>query len=217
MQGVGQDVHHAPGDTRAHAPGKGEPHQHQNQQHARRNRRALEVGDFARLLRHGFGGDVVAREAGDAAGHEVQQAHGVPQSAKAEREGKAGGGDAEADDVGQRVELAAHGRRGVTPAGDPPVENVEKESEHDERARGVGLAVGSLGDVRHGEEDRRGATRPVQQREQVREVEVTDHREVPRHGLGVTFPGEAITRLGPLSVVFCGCTAGGTDNRPARQ
>ena len=77
--------------------------------------------------------------------------------------------------------LAAQGRGLVAPARHPPVHHVEDQGQHHERPRGVGLRRRVLGDVGHGEEDGRRAAGPVAEGEEVREVEVADHREVTRH------------------------------------
>ena len=103
-----------------------------------------------------------------------------------DREAQAGGSHAEADDVGQRVQLAAHHRGLVPPACDAPVHHVEEQGEHDEDPGRVDLADGARAHVVHGEEDGGGAARAVGEGQEIREMEVADHREVPlaRGGVG---------------------------------
>ena len=74
------------------------------------NRRALEVRHLARSGGHGLGGDVVARQPADPARHEVEEHELIEDAVHPGGVGQAGGGHAEADHVGERVELAPEGR-----------------------------------------------------------------------------------------------------------
>ena len=152
----------------------------QDQQDARRDGRPLEVGHLARLRGHGLGRDVVSRQPADPAGDEVEEDHLIEEAAQAHGVAETGGSNPEADHVGQRVELAAERGGPMAPPRDPPVDHVEHQRQHDQRAGRVDLRRPCLAHVRHREEDGGGAAAAVRQREEVGQMERAKHGEVPR-------------------------------------
>ena len=178
MEVEAPDAPHASEHRIADAPGAREGHEEDDEEDARGDGRPFEIRDLARLRGHGFRGDVVAREAADAAGHEVDQAESVPESRHARGEGEAGGSDAEADHVRERVQLAAQRRGAVAPPRDAPVHHVEDQGGGHECSRGVELAHSGLAYVVHGQEQGRGPAAAVGEREQIREMKIADHREM---------------------------------------
>src|SRR5207247_7489509 len=80
MEVEAPDAPHASEHRIADAPGAREGHEEDDEEDARGDGRPFEIRDLARLRGHGFRGDVVAREAADAAGHEVDQAESIPES-----------------------------------------------------------------------------------------------------------------------------------------
>ncbi|KAG0751005.1 hypothetical protein G6F24_014729 [Rhizopus arrhizus] len=85
--------------------------QHDHQYQAGRDRGALEIRDLALVARHCLGGDVVARQAADAAADEIAQHQPVPPALHATGIGQCGRGHTEGDHVRQRIQLAAQARR----------------------------------------------------------------------------------------------------------
>src|ERR1700675_2476550 len=80
--------------------------EHDDERDARRNRRALEVFDFAGGVGKLGCGDVIARQTADAGNYKKEEEGHVPAAAHAEPVRECCGRDAEAHDVRQRVELA---------------------------------------------------------------------------------------------------------------
>src|SRR5258706_11088885 len=81
-------------------------HRHQRHQNQTRwNRRAFEVFYLAGAVGHLSSRDVVARQSANAAGDEKYQDDDIERVAQTETVGECCGGDAEADGVGEGVEL----------------------------------------------------------------------------------------------------------------
>ena len=88
------------------------------------------------------------------------------------------GRDAEGDDVGERIELAAERRRRLAPARDPAVEDVEGERRRREGGGDEEVAGVAMAEVAHRHQHGGDAAGGVAQGEEVGELEAADHREV---------------------------------------
>ena len=77
------------------------------------------------------------------------------------------------------VELATHRRGHVPPARDAAVEDVEDQGHRDQQRGPVEVWTVAGGEEPHRREEGRDAAEPVGDREEIGEVEVPQHREVP--------------------------------------
>ena len=96
------------------------------------------------------------------------------------REPERGGGDAEGDDVGERVQLAPQRRVLVPCPRDAAVEDVERERRGREGRRGEEMREVAARHEQHGQQGRADAAGRVAEGEEVGEVEAPQHREVAR-------------------------------------
>ena len=94
-----------------------------DQQHAAGNRRALEILHLAGGIGgQRLGGDVVARQAADAAGDEIHQHQRIPEAVEPGAEADRRRRHAEADHVGERIQFAPERAVLLAPARDAAVE-----------------------------------------------------------------------------------------------
>ena len=158
------------------------------QRDAGRDGRALEVLHLAPTPARVLGGDVEARQPAQPAADEVEQHDRSSRLAQPAAKAIAGGSHAEGDHVGERVQLPAQRRGGVTPARDPPVEDVEDQRDGHEQRRQIEIADVFGGQVAHRREQRAHAAKAVGDREQVGQMKAADEREVEA-GFHTGFPG----------------------------
>jgi hypothetical protein len=103
----GAELEDAEGQGVADELGLEEPGEDGDEQQARGDGGSLEIADLAGAVCELGGSCVVAGEAAEAAEDEVQEPRGVPAAAEADGEAEHGRGDAERDEVCERVELLA--------------------------------------------------------------------------------------------------------------
>jgi hypothetical protein len=109
---------------------------------AHRNRGAFKVLALARrILGHHGNRDVEARKTGEAAEHEEAEQDMINGCAETQAESGSGRGNAEGDEVGERIEFLTHERGLAPPACDFAVHEVEEEAEGDEGEREVEVGV----------------------------------------------------------------------------
>src|SRR5207249_3851103 len=118
------------------------------------------------------------RQTADTARDEIEECELVPKAGQADRVPETRRRDPKADDVRERVELAAHRRGLVAPTSDPSVEDVEDEGQNDEASSEVDPLAAAIAEKSDPEEDRCRSAAAVCKREEVREVKVADHREM---------------------------------------
>src|SRR5690606_35740930 len=191
VQQPGTDVQFAEPELRPEPAGGRRDRKQPDDDHAGRDGRALEIPDLALRARQRFRGDVVARQPADPAAHEVREHQPVPAALQAAGIAQRRWRQAEGDDVGQRVELAAQGRGDLAPARDTAVEGIQHERQRDQRHAPEQVADLAVLQVAHRREHRAGAAEGVAQREPVRELEVAEHREVARARRTVAHAGIA--------------------------
>src|SRR5262249_48347482 len=153
---------------------------------AARDRRALEVTHLLTLRGERLGGDVVPGETAHAAADEVQEDELVDAALQTGRKRDPGRSHAEGNHVGEGIELPAHRRGLVAPARHAAVEQVENRRYGNEKGGDVHAPALLGSEEGHGLEQGSDAAESVGDGEEVRQVEVSDHREVPRsHPTGV--------------------------------
>ena len=84
-------------------------------------------------------------------------------------------GDAEGDHVGQRIQLAPHGRAFLAPAGDAAVQHIKNQRRQHQGGGKVDVHHILRGQVRHGRKQGPDATNRVAKGEPVRQMEFADH------------------------------------------
>ena len=185
-------------------PERQNPHEHDG----RGDGRAFEILHLAGAARQLFRRDVVAGEAGHSARDEEAQDDTVVQPLHAAGVGQHGRRHPERDHIRQRVQLPAHGRGFLAPAGDTPVQDVENQRREDEPAGDINAADVLRLQVRHAREQRARAADGIAQGEPVREVELADHRERLAGPFG---------RLDTHSSLFFSCSSSSRARRVARS
>ena len=140
------------------------------------------------------GGHVEPRQTADAADDEVGEDEHVPSAAQPEREAEDRRRDAERDDVGERVEVAAEDRLPpLVQARDVAVEDVEHERQRQQQERRPQEPAVVVGEVVQAQEDRDRPARGVADGEGVGRGVGPQHREVPA---GAGHAGNAVSTIG---------------------
>ncbi len=195
--------------TQAVLPGR--HGQQGGQQHAGRNRCALEIGHLGGPCRQGFSRDVVPCQPAHAATDEVDQRDPVPAAAQARGKRQGRRRHTKGNDVRQRIELPPQRRMLAAPARHASVEHVKNEGCRCHRRRCIKPGLGPLHRVQHGQENTRDPAGRITQREEVREVELPQHGEMS----GLVSQGRLLSSVVmsvrpamPYFTYFCGTGTG---------
>src|SRR6185436_16985229 len=98
----------------------------------------------------------------------------------------------------------------VPPAGDVAVQPVEKECERRHRGGSVEMRPGPALQIVHRQKYAAEAAGGIREGNEVREVEVADHREMPRLGFRLQGFQVQLSRTRPIAIVTAACVGSTT-------